>query len=153
MPPLPFNLGIDTLLRRRVVAALFVAPLLLALASFVPFVLLDNLIKAEAGMPLLADMSERPNAAMLNPLSSVAFVLFPLAGYLLGWIVNAAALALAGWPARRVRSTILRSQVPESWLLRRKRSTDELARLAEEFRQWSTLREVGIRTTCSEREP
>ena len=54
-------------------------------------------------------------------------------------------LNLGGLPAHRVLNTILRSQVPESWLHRRKRSTDEITKLAEEFRQWSTLREVGVR--------
>lgn len=146
MPPLPFNLGIDTLLRRSVKAALFAAPLFLSIASFVPLVLLDNWVKAEAGLPIHADMHEHPNAALLTPLMSVAVALFVLVGYILGWIINAAALRLAGWPAHQVRNAILHSEIPGSWFACKKRCADELAKLEEEFSQWSTLRKAGVRT-------
>jgi hypothetical protein len=145
MPPLPFNLGIDLLLRRRVRAALYTVPLLFWIAGFVPFVLLDNWLKAEAGIPLWKDISEHPNAAALVPLLSITFVFFPFVGYLLGWIVNAAALTVAGWTVCDVRRAMFHSQVPESWLLQRQRDSEEISKLAAEFDEWSSLRKVGLR--------
>lgn len=144
MPPLPLNFGSDLVLKRWVVAFLFIAPGVLLFAGFVPLVLLDNWLKIQAGMPLMADLKEHPWGAWVDHIMGILLVLFLLAGYFLGWVVNAAWLvAVRRWSFSQLRATFLHSQFPPAWLRRTDLREDHLQELLAEFDHWSQKRTSG----------
>jgi hypothetical protein len=144
MPPLPFNLGIDKLLRRGITAALFTAPLLLLLASLVPFILLDDWATAAVGLPAGASFRVHEHGELIESLVGLAGLGFAAVGYLSGWAVNALCLrVLAWWPWPDVQALMLRSQVPRSWLRNWAPSEHERAEMREELDYWATKRSMG----------
>lgn len=146
MPPLPFNLGIDRLLRRRVKAALFAAPVLLLVASSVALVVLDNWAKTVIGLPSCASFAEHAHRELIESFVLLGWCCLAFVGYLLGWVLNAVYLrACAHWPWPAVLATMLRSEVPQTWMRNRMPSEDERNEMREEFEHWSAKRFGGAR--------
>jgi hypothetical protein len=144
MPPLPFNLGANVVLRRRISAALAVAPVLLALAAVFPCLVLQSWLMASAGMSPDASVRYHPHADIVVPLMGLALASLLLAGYAAGWLVNAIVLFLVGrWRWADVCQTVLRSHLPLSWRRKVTLSQVQEAKLRHEFERWEQERQVG----------
>ena len=131
-------------MKRSIIALLFIAPFLLLFAGFVPLVLLDNWLKMEAGMPLMADLSDHPWGPWVDHVMGILLVIFLILGYFLGWTVNAFWLVAARkWSLAQIKATLLHSQLPTTWLHRKELTEEQLQTLLTEFNEWGQTRTSG----------
>lgn len=128
-------------------ALLAIAPSLLSFAGFVPLVLLDNWLKIQAGMPLMADLSNHPRGDWVDSMMGILLVLFLFAGYLIGWGVNAIWLfAVRNWSLAQIKATFLHSKIPNAWLRQKKLTQEQVQTLLAEFNEWEQIRAASAAT-------
>jgi hypothetical protein len=73
-------------------------------------------------------------------------VLLMLAGYALGWVLNAAiARMILGWPAEKVRDVFLESKIPDEWREREAAAVglDGKSALGRKRASWAITRQKG----------
>jgi hypothetical protein len=119
-----------------------ILPIGLMFAAFVP------IIAIAAWMAGALRLTNGPVRGQSNgPLWLVLFlsttVVLMLAGYALGWVLNAAiARTILGWPAEKVRDVFLESKIPDGW-----REPDAPATGLDPARKrasWAVTRQKGL---------
>ena len=117
MNSLALNTEIYRRLRGQPRRALGVLPFGLMLASLVPVVIFSMWLSTALGIPDGAPVRDQPNGLLWLILLLSSFVIFMLAGYFLGWVLNGIILLLVfRWPSGKVIRALLYSEVPQSWL-------------------------------------
>lgn len=130
MPLLAYNFVISASLRPRVQCALAALPL--GLMCLMP-----------AGLWwATTTQAEAPASGPALLLALAAALLSLLAGYALGWLLNAwISRRVLGWPPAQVRAVYLHSQVPDHWMKAGTGSAQDAD--ARSIASWETRRSLG----------
>lgn len=144
MNPLAWNFEISQRMRTQPQIALGALPLGLMFASFAPLFLLTTSLSSILGIPDNVPVKDQPNGLLWLMLFLVAMVFLMIAGYLLGWALNAIVLRiLFKWPQEKVRRVLLYSEVPPSWLKETSTSTGAATSGTAPNANWAITRQKG----------
>ncbi len=136
MPMLALNTVISASLRARYQCALGALPIGLMLLSPCGLWLASTRLRADAVLTL------PPPSAVAALLLLLATLALMVAGYALGWWLNAQiSRHLLGWPAEQVRAVYRHSEVPAHWLKEGRGSRRDAG--AESIATWAAERAQG----------
>jgi hypothetical protein len=146
MNPLAWNFEIPHRMRAQPQIALGVLPIGLMFASFAPLFRLAASLSSLLGIPDNVPVVEQPNGMLWLILFLGAMVVLMIAGYLLGWFLNAIALRVFfRWPQEKISRVLLHSEVPPSWLKETSATTGIAHSSATPNTTWAVTRQMGKR--------
>jgi hypothetical protein len=120
-----------------------VLPIGLMFAAFVPITVFAMLLASALGLGTGPAREQSNGLVWLMLLLSMMVVLM-LAGYALGWVLNAAiARAIFGWPAERVRDVFLESKIPAEWQQPDAAATALSGKAVRKRASWAVTRQKG----------
>lgn len=144
MNPLAWNFEIPQRMRTQPQIALGVLPIGLMFASFAPLFFLAASLSSILGIPDNAPVKDQPNGMLWLILFLVAMVSLMIAGYLLGWFLNAIVLRVFfKWPQEKISRILLYSEVPPSWLKETNTATGAASSSAAPNITWAVTRQMG----------
>lgn len=152
MNPIAFNFTISQQLRTKPNVAIAVLPIGLMFASFILLFPFSEWLAIILGIPPAAihgshsvtPMKDQPNGILWLVIFLVVMVLLMLAGYLLGWSINAlVARIFFKWPKEKVNRVFLYSEVPPLWRKDFKGKSGELESSIPSDSAWSKTRQKG----------
>lgn len=116
MSPLPFNMLLPRELRGGIQFALGLLPIGLVFASFGLLWLFAMWLATQLGIPEGSPVRDHPNGWLWAAISLCALLCLTVAGYFLGWLLNAAiARYVLGWSRMQVDAVFLRCEIPQHW--------------------------------------
>ncbi|MBM96844.1 MAG: hypothetical protein CMI09_13490 [Oceanospirillaceae bacterium] len=117
MNSLVWNVEISQRLRISIQLALGALPIGLMFAAFIPLFLIAEILAGALGIPDGAPVIEQANGITWLILFLVIMVGLMVAGYLIGWFLNALIFKLIyRWPDSKLKRVFLNSEIPEHWL-------------------------------------
>jgi len=124
--------------------ALGVLPIGLMFASFAPLFFLAAALSSILGIPDNAPVKDQPNGLLWLILFLLAMVILMIAGYLVGWVLNAIVLfVFFKWPQEKVRRVLLYSEVPPSWLKETNTTIGSASSGVASTATWAVTRQKG----------
>ena len=142
MPLLALNTVLPQSMRIKYQLAIGALPIGLMFASFAPLWGLATWLEANQGVPPNSPIPEHPNGLAWIAVFLLAMVFLMLAGYALGWVLNALiSRHVLGWPSDKVRAVYLRSEIPVHWL--KDGVSDTKSADAESISKWEAQRKGG----------
>jgi MFS family permease len=144
MNPLAWNFEIPQRMRTQPQIALGVLPIGLLFASFAPLFFLAASLSSILGIPDNAPIKDQPNGMLWLIIFLVVMVILMIAGYLLGWFLNAIVLRVFfKWPQEKVRRVLLYSEVPPSWLKETNTAAGTASSGVASTATWAVTRQKG----------
>lgn len=144
MNPLAWNFEICQRMRAQQQIALGALPIGLTYASFAPLFFLVEYLSSTLGIPDNAPIKDPPIFLLFIIMALVAMVLLMIAGYLVGWVLNAIVLRVfIKWPQEKVYRVFLYSEVPPSWLKEIDTATGATNSSATPNTTWAVTRQMG----------
>lgn len=142
MSPLALNLIVPQSMRPKYQFGLAVLPLGLMFASFLLTFQWAAWLATRLGIPEHDAVNGHPNGSTWLALFLGGMVALMVGGYVLGWLINAAIAAfLLKWPAQKIGSVFLRSELPNHWLKEGVQTPADIAKQATDA--WERQRRAG----------
>lgn len=146
MNPLAWNFEIPQRMRTQPQIALGVLPIGVMFASFVPLFFLATSLASILGIPDNVPVKDQPNGVLWLILFLVAAIILMIAGYLIGWVLNAIVLRIFfKWPQEKISRVLLYSEVPPSWLKETNTVAGSASSSATPNVTWAVTRQKGKR--------
>ena len=139
------NILVPPLMRPRFQFALSVLPVAMMLVAAVPSYFFALWLEKLPGIPAATRLLDHPQGRWWLAALLGALALQVVAGYALGWLLNALlARWLWGWSAEKVRTVFVRSELPPHWLTPAAAALagDRVALVA--VARWERERKVGV---------
>lgn len=145
MTPLALNSLVPQNLRIRYQLAISILPVACMFLALAPSYFFAQWLENLAGIPAQTRLLDHPTGRIWVIGFLLSLVLQLVAGYLLGWLMNAAlARWFLRWPVEKIRAVYLHSRVPVAWLKPSAAALvgDRVAIIA--IARWERERNVGV---------